>query len=515
MATENTRRQLILGGGAALGTIVFLAIVIAVQYIVVQHPKRWDLTKTGKFTLAQQSRQVVNTFKEKRIPVQVLAFYETKDMGARERVRDLLEQYRELDSSLEYRFVDPDKERSVALMNKIESYPTIVIRAADKTEQITQADEEAFTNALMKLLRTDEKTIYFLSGHGELAPKEFGPDGFSTAKEKIEKQNYKTKDLVLLQASSVPDDATILIVAGPQTDPIDSELVAIKNYLGKGGKLLVLLNPFKTPKLAAFLKDYGFELKEDIVVDRMSRAVGGDYLMPLITKYGRHPITDKFSIASFFPEARSVSKPKTPVAHATPVELAFTSAFPASWTIDKKQLETGKANYEENAGTKGPVSVMAVSTYTNVAALADNSKEFDDKDSTDSTDSKDKKSDDAKASAGTSKAGEEEKKTDTGVKEPPKARLVVFGSAQFASNKFIGLSGNPDLFMNTVSWLAEEENLIAIRPKSTKAEPVLLTRAQSHLMFILPVVVVPLIWFLIGVVVYFYRRMTAAGFQKV
>ena len=509
MKTRSNHRQLILGGGAALGTIAFLAIVIAVQYIVVQHPKRWDLTETCKFTLAQQSRKVVKTFKEKNIPVQVLAFYETKDMGSRERVRDLLEQYREVYSGLEYRFVDPDKERSVALMNKIESYPTIVIRTTDKTERISKADEETFTNALMKLLRTDEKTVYFLSGHGELAPKEVGPDGFSTAKEKIEKQNYKTKDLVLLQASKVPEDATILMIAGPQTDLMDSELATIRDYLGKGGKLLVLLNPFKSPKLTAFLKDYGFEIKDDIVVDRMSRAVGGDYLMPLITKYGQHPITDKFTIASFFPEARSIAKPKKPVPHAIPVELAFTSAFPASWTIDKKQLETGKANYEENAGSKGPVSVMAVSTYTNVAALAEKPEEFDEKGS------KDNKPDDSKAAAGKSPEGkEDEKKSDSTVKQPPKARLVVFGSAQFASNKFIGLSGNPDLFMNTVSWLAEEENLIAIRPKSTKAQPVILTRGQSHLLFIIPVVVIPLAWFFIGTGVYFYRRMTAAGFEK-
>lgn len=509
MKSKSTQRQLLLGGGAAVGTIVFLAIIIAVQYIILQHPKRWDLTETGKFTLSQQSRKVIGTFKDKSIPIEVIAFYETKDMGAREKVRDLLDQYREVYPAMEYRFVDPDKERSVALMNKIEFYPTIVIRAVDKKEQITKADEETFTNALMKLLRTDEKTIYFLSGHGELSPKEHGPDGMSSAKEKIEKQNYKTKDLVLLQASCVPDDATILVIAGPQTDPMDSELAAIRDYLDKGGKLLVLLHPFKTPKLTAFLKDFGFEIKEDIVVDRMSRAVGGDYLMPLITKYGQHPITDKFTVASFFPEARSISKPKKPVPNAIPVELAFTSPFPASWSIDKQQLETGKANYEEKTGSKGPVSVMAVSTYTNMAALAEGSEEFDEKGSEGSN------PDVAKAAAGSSSEGTKEEKTDSSTtKQPPKARLVVIGSAQFATNKFIGLSGNPDLFMNTVSWLAEEENLIAIRPKSTKAEPVILTRGQSHLMFVIPVVVIPLAWFLIGTGVFFYRRMTAAGLEK-
>ena len=87
---------------------------------------------------------------------------------------------------------------------------------------------------------------------------------------------------------------------------------------------------------------------------------------------------------------------------------------------------------------------------------------------------------------------------------------MVLGSAQFASNKFFKLEGNADLFMNTVSWLAEEENLIAIRPKSERARPLILTSSQSRVIFLVPVVIWPLAWFLAGAVVYIYRRRTAS-----
>ena len=98
----------------------------------------------------------------------------------------------------------------------------------------------------------------------------------------------------------------MLIIAGPKTDPMENELKAIQDFINRGGSLLVMLNPFQTPKLPAFLKNYGFEMTDDIVVDRMSQALGGDYLMPVITTYAQFRITRNFTVASFFPQTRSV-----------------------------------------------------------------------------------------------------------------------------------------------------------------------------------------------------------------
>lgn len=473
---------MVLGLGTIVGAIVFLAIVAAIQYIAIQHPMRWDLTDIGKYTLAPQSKKAVETFKKRGLPVQVLAFYETKELRQRARASDLLDQYRDSYSGFTYSFIDPDKDRAVALKNKIDAYPTIIIRAGDKEERITTADEETVTNALLKLLRGEIKKIYFVKGHGELSPESKDPDGLSVAKEHIEKQNYQTTEIVLTRKPAVPEDAAMLVIAGPTIDLLDVELEMIKKYLDKGGNLLVLLNPFKSPKLAKFLKHYGFVTKDDIVIDRMSRVFGGDYLMPVITTYIKFPITKNFKLASFFPEARSVAVPKKPVPNVVAKELALTG--PLSWTISESQLKSGKANFDPKTGTKGPIPVMAVSTYTNMASL-------------------NKRLAEASKGKGTGSAG-----LNSALPKPAKARIVVIGSSQFASNKFFRLQGNGDLFMNTISWLAEEENLIAIRPKSRKSQPVILTGSQSTIMFALPVVLVPLAWFVAGVVVYFFRRRT-------
>jgi ABC-type uncharacterized transport system involved in gliding motility auxiliary subunit len=487
MKSLDSQKQFVSGASTAAGSIIFLAIIVIIQYIVLQHPVRWDFTKTGKFTLSSQSKKVLETLKERKLAVDALAFYETKSIASRDAVRDLLDQYRDVDPQFSYSFIDPDRDRAIAKANKVESYPTVILKVGDKEERISTADEETVTNALMKLLRNEVKKVYFLKGHGERSPSSSEANGFKTAQEHIEKQNYKTAETVLMQEGSVPQDAKILIVAGPQTDLMDTELDAIQVYLKRGGSLFVLLDPFKAPKLCAFLAQYGFETADDIVVDRMSKAFGGDYLMPIITTYIDSPITKNFTLASFFPEARSISVPEKKKTGLDTQELALTS--PVSWTIDKQQLDSGKATFDSKLDKKGPLSVMAVSTVSEPDAA------MKDPQSTEKN-LKDQSAHDAE------KAGD---------KKPVKARIVVCGSSLFPANKFFKLQGNGDLFMNTVSWLAEDENLIAIRPKSTHSQPMILTERDSAIVFFVAVVLLPFSWVLVGLAVYLYRRRVAAA----
>jgi len=91
-------------------------------------------------------------------------------------------------------------------------------------------------------------------------------------------------------------------------------------------------------------------------------------------------------------------------------------------------------------------------------------------------------------------------------KKPPKARIVVVGTADFASNQFLGAQGNRDFFLNVVSWLAEEEDLISIRAKDPKQNPVVLTSGQSRLVLGLPLLVLPGAVLICGIGVIMQRR---------
>ncbi len=465
-------RNLMLGGGTAVGIVIALALVIALQYIAVKNPKRWDLTQSGIHTLAPQSKKVLDTFRDKNIPISVLAFYETKDTAQKEKAEDLLAQYGDVYPQLTYSFTDPDQNRTLALKNSVDTYPTILIDAGGKVERISAINEENVTNSLVKLLRTDVKKIYFLKGHGELSLTSTEPDGFAESKAHIERQNYKTEELVLLQTPEIPSDATVLVVAGPKTDPMDPELESIKSYLTKGGSLFVMLNPFKTPKLAGLLKDYGIETANDIIIDKMSRVFGGDYLIPVITTYINFPITKDFNLASFFPQARSIFVSKKQPQGITAQELALTS--PVSWTITEEQLNSGNVNFDEKIDRQGPISVMAVSQM----AVTPEAKE----------------------------TGQPKDET-TPEQISNNARIVVTGSALFASNKFVqAIQANKEMLLNSISWLAADANLISIRPKSLKAQPLILTGNEPLTVFIIPMVFMPFLWIVIGIAVYVYRK---------
>ena len=158
-------------------------------------------------------------------------------------------------------------------------------------------------------------------------------------------------------------------------------------------------------------------------------------------------------------------------------------------------LKSGNANFDEKTGQKGPVSVMAITTYNKIDSghKEPGNEEKGAKNPAEPT-----------SQVNGDKAAENPAKT-------AKPRIVVAGSSLFAANKSYKLQGNGDLFMNSVSWLAEDENLIAIRPKSSKSQPIVLTGNESLVILVVPVVLLPLSWIIVGVVVYLYRRRTVTA----
>ena len=84
--------------------------------------------------------------------------------------------------------------------------------------------------------------------------------------------------------------------------------------------------------------------------------------------------------------------------------------------------------------------------------------------------------------------------------------MIAFGDADFASNAFFTIQGNRDLFLNTVAWLAEDPDLITIRPKDPEDQRMFLTGRQQVVVFGVAILVWPLLFVVLGVVVWFLRR---------
>ena len=97
-------------------------------------------------------------------------------------------------------FLDPDRQPELARRYEIRSYGTLVLEGYQKKQPIQRADEESFSNALLKLTRRQEKKIYFLIGHGEHDLKDTSKNGYSNLDAALEKENYQIDELNLLQS---------------------------------------------------------------------------------------------------------------------------------------------------------------------------------------------------------------------------------------------------------------------------------------------------------------------------
>ncbi len=193
--------------------------------------------------------------------------------------------------------------------------------------------------------------------------------------------------------------------------------------------------------------------------------------MPVVSEYEPHAITAKFGYATFFPYARSVELGETKPEGATVAALAKTS--PNSWS--ERELDQKEVKFTAGKDTQGPIGLAAVSSFKTKA--------------------------DSPAPAET-KAGEPAP-DEAAEKE---ARVAVVGDSDFAKNRYYGLSGNGNFFLNVANWLAEEADLIAIQPKTQTPRTVQMTPAQGRLLMLVSLVLLPLAVLVAGVTVWLRRR---------
>jgi gliding motility-associatede transport system auxiliary component len=471
-----TWRTLKYGSHASLFTVIVLAVVCILYSLAMQHNKRFDVTQAKRFTLAEQSVKLLQGLP---YPIKVVGFYSLAERE-RETFTDLIKQYAQHTDKLSYEVIDPDRQPALAKQYDITAYNTVVVEGNGKKEKISRVEESALTNAILKVTRTTKKVVYFMTGHGEPALTDSERTGYSVAKQALEEQNYTVQELVLARQPQVPDDAAVVIVAGPRRDLLESEMEALSTFLGRGGHLFVMLDPETVPGLVTFVKRYGIEVGNDVVIETnpLGRLIGGDYLMPVVMTYERHAITKELgNVMTMFPVVRSVQVAKELPQGITAQGLAMTST--ESWAeTDLKALHEGHVAFDSDSDRRGPLSIAAVATIS---------------------------ADKAGTSASTSEASEQPEKETSAT--PRAARLVVLGDSEFANNNLFPVQGNGNFFLNTVSWLAEEEDLIAIRPrKGGGSGPVMLTAAQAPLIFWLPVVLLPLGVLGTGAVVFVRRK---------
>jgi ABC-type uncharacterized transport system involved in gliding motility auxiliary subunit len=461
-----------LGSGAAV--LAVAALVIFLGAMAESHHLRWDFSQGHKLSLAPQTVKVIDKIAK---PVKIYAFFKAGQAGEQQ-VKELLGLYAYHNRKIRYQFVDLDNQPGLAKRFNVKTHGQLVLVGRDKEEKVSLPDEQKLTNALIRMTRTQKKAIYFLGGHGERDLKGIGKADFHELKKTLENQSYIVKNLILATQEKVPDDAVCLILAAPAKQLLAVEKERIAAYLQKGGGVLMLIEPDHGAGLNDWLKDRGVILGDNLVVDASAARIGASPFWPLGLSYGSHKVVGPLeNILTFFPIARTVNlAPKMPAGYRG-AELVMTGG--QSWAEVDFRKTTEQPEFDEKRDKAGPVSLGVVVELPKPAP----------------------KPEDKKERAGQAKPAN----------APPVqgGRLIVFGDADFASNAYLQQAGNRDLALNSISFLAQEADLISISPKQETSQPLMIQPGQARVVFWLPVVVLPLIFVIIGVIVVIVRRRPA------
>ncbi len=453
-----------------VSVLLVLALVSGVNYFGQRHSKRWDLTGAGRYTLAPQTTQILGKL---NATLDIKAFFPG---GNYPPLQELLSQYRAASRYVRFEILDADKNYDLAKKYDIKAYGTyqniltgsqlkygtVVLIYDGRQEKIEkrsqEVSEEDLTNAIIKILRTDIKKVYFAQGNGEKDPTDTERDGYAVAKKALEDQGFVVDTINLAAKREVPTDARVVVIAGATAEPMPEQTQSLNDFLNRGGGILVMIDPQPAASMSPFLAGWGVVPDNDFILSPAGYVRTPAWPAVTRAEYQTHPITDRFTLDTFYPMARSIQPAKQPI-EGLKVETLFNS-MPDSF--GKTDLKSDSADFNQKTDLKGPLPLaLAVS--------------------------KDIRPGDEKQAA-------------------VKARMVVIGNSSFAANGYIQSAGNANLFLNMVSWLAQEEDLISVRPKAPEDRKVTLTQSQERMIQILCLLVLPGAVLVSGIIVWTRRR---------
>lgn len=479
-------------GEIVLYTLGIIGVLVALSYFSVRFPVRFDMTASKIYSLSEPA---VRMLKRLDKPVHIVFFH---DPMMRETV-EIYQLMAKQTDKVTVEFYDPMLNPAQARMRGVEFAGTAIFESEGRKLQINGPSETDIANGILRVSQGVQQTVCFLDGHGEPDPfsleshdhSEGNPGhshglgakvvlherhGIAKARHGLETLNYVVEKISLLQGDNKLSHCTVLVIAGPRASLLATEVKAIDRYLAQGGNAFFMLDPFIRSGLEPVLREFGIILDDDLVIDEASH-FWTDVSSPAVTDYNRHEITRDLPL-TFFPGVRSLSP--------TPERVPGTSVRPV---INSSKSSYGGANRERAEFNKdtdkpGPLTLMvAVNRRPEFVASAE-------------------------LVTRTHKPAPSAS-VDQAAKPGPsevRSRIAVIGDSDFATNSFFHILGNGTLFLNTVNYLAAQENLIGLEPRTYDAPRVDLTNRQMKGTFFLSIILIPALMAVVGIAVWWRRR---------
>ncbi|HEX7127187.1 MAG TPA: DUF4350 domain-containing protein [Thermodesulfobacteriota bacterium] len=453
------------GLGAVVGTLAVVAILVVAALISQRAYETWDLTANKRQSLSAESLRALDGLDR---DVSLLAFY-IGGQGTSREAEDLLKQYANASRRIRYEMIDPQKQVGRTEQYRVTANETVVVESGDRRETVTFPDETKLTNAILKVTREGQRKVYFTTGHGERQIDDPAERGLAQLRTTLEDAGYTTATINVATAAAIPDDADVVVMAGPRVDVLESEAERLRAFLERGGHLLLMadLPEAATPELAGLVKPYGIDLRDAIVLEPNVTLVMPDPRVAVVEQFGSHPVSRGLGNGGFvgyMPIARPVIPADQPPAGVDLTWLAKTS--PTSWAtpIDPARRDTVDARFDAKRDLKGPVTVAVAATLP----------------APDSAKPQASPEPDASPEAAASPAASPEASADAA----KRGRLVVVGDVDFATNQLLHQPANRELAVSSVAWLASADAILSIAERSPSAQPLFLTPGQSFAAFL-------------------------------
>ncbi|MGE0171520.1 MAG: GldG family protein [Oligoflexales bacterium] len=445
--------------------------------------KTYDVTRSGANTLSEQSLKIIDNAKEAKTSIEVVGFF--LEDGQKDSFQDLLRLYTTKGLDAKTTFVNPQEDPTRARAENITQGNTVIVKLGKQEARITTFNEEKFTNAIVNVMKNKEKKVYFTAGHGEPELENAEGEGLKTLTEALKGQKYVVESLPILEKGAIPDDADLLVIAGPQYDFKDQELNLLKDYLKKAKPLLVMIDAVvNVPALNGLLKDYGISFNDDLLIlrpdDPRVQLLGQDNA--IISDFDSfNPVTKDFAgksaVALLMPQTRSIAE-HTDNPNSMKVSLvAKTSEVIIG--INNVKSNTDLQNIGTDRIKTGTFGAIAVATgQVGGTELAEN---------------KEVKPDQASDVKGKPTASKE-------------LRIVAVGSSKIATNFGASRAENLNVVLNSTNYLLQDEDFISIRPKDAAQSSIDMTSPGSQLSLAFYTWIYPFVFLGFGLVHWLRRR---------
>ncbi|AFY00670.1 GldG family protein [Bdellovibrio bacteriovorus] len=426
--------------GMSMGMLILLLLAVlgAVNYIGARHTKTWDFSSARVNTLSEQSIQLVKNLDS---DLKVYFFYKKGVEGNEENrrlFRELIKKYQDHSSKVQLDFVEVNERPDLAQEYGIDKGSGVVfLDYKGRRNRIEKIDEQDFTSALVKVTREKNKTVYFTVGHGEKALSENKEGlGLGSLKSLLENNRYTVKELSLIQNAKIPDDADVIVVAGPVQGFQAFEIEALEGYLKNGGSLFLAIESQNTAGLEKLVAKMGVQFENNYILNQvetvMGKGINQGPTMGVIFSMN-NKITKPFgrSEVTLFRYPQSLKK--VDIVKGVVVDELVSTA-PNAMAFPSMQIRG-----------EGPENTYAlVDEVSGKWAGDENAKDF---------------------------------------------AAIIAGDVDFLTNQMLYQNLNRDLVLNSIAALAKEENLISITPKEPLATQMIMTETKFGLFlfaFIIP-----------------------------